>query len=395
MAETISLSNEWKRPPYSWLTFMLFWCALIVVSGAYVTTPLLHVFESEFQVSKTMSAWTSSSFSFFYAIGFLLFGPLSDRIGRKTVILIGLLSLAITTPLIGLSTSFSVLVILRGLQGFVASTFAPSALAYVFDVFPSNRLITTIGFISFGYVTSGIFGQVLADLLYQWASWKTVFFLFGFLYFMTFIAASIYFPTPAKSGEKEGIRYYVINSKKIFSERNFILIYFITITLLLTFMGMYTLLGDFFSHEPFQLNEKQILGVRALGIVGMIISPFAGKIVNKLGVLVTLRTGIGLSALGLFLLGGGNHILFLVGMSIVYVMGISITFPSIMVLIGELGGNIRALVNTYYAFILFIGAMLGPIIAISLLSIGTYFTTFLILSLLLVGSFLLSLKIKI
>jgi MFS transporter, YNFM family, putative membrane transport protein len=395
MAQAVTLPNEWKTAPYSWITLLLFWCALIVVSGAYVTTPLLHVFEAEFQVSKTMSAWTSSSFSFFYAIGFLVFGPLSDRIGRKTVIIIGLLSLAIITPLIGLSTSFWNLVILRGLQGFLASTFAPSALAYTFEVFPTNRLVTTIGFISFGYVTSGIFGQVLADMLYQWVGWQAVFFLFGILYLVTFVAAIHYFPTPAKTGGKEGLRYYVIHSKKIFSERNFVLIYFITITLLLTFMGMYTLLGDFLSNEPFSLNEKQILGIRALGIVGMIVSPFAGKIVNKLGVFVTLRVGIGLSALGLFLVGVGDQILFLIIMSIVYVTGISITFPSIMVLIGELGGEIRALVNTYYAFILFIGAMLGPIIAISLLAIGTYFTTFLLLSLLLVVSFLLSMKIKI
>ncbi|WP_010098244.1 hypothetical protein [Ornithinibacillus scapharcae] len=53
------------RVRYNLITFILFWCALIVVSGAYVTTPLFSVFESTFQISKTMSAWTSSSFSFF------------------------------------------------------------------------------------------------------------------------------------------------------------------------------------------------------------------------------------------------------------------------------------------------------------------------------------------
>jgi MFS transporter, YNFM family, putative membrane transport protein len=377
------------------ITFILFWCALIVVSSAYVTTPLFSVFENTFHVSKTMSAWTSSSFSFFYAVGFLLFGPLADRIGRKPVLLFGLASLSIVTPLIGLTNSIEGLIVLRGLQGFIASTFAPSALAYAFEVIPSRKLVTTIGFISFGYVTSGIVGQVLADVLYQWGSWEMVFYVFGVLYLITFVAGFFLLPTPDTPNHKEGIKFYLYHSKLIFKQRNFLLIYAITMMLLLTFMGMYTLLGSFLGGEAFNLNEKEILGIRAIGIIGMLVSPFVGKIVQKIGVLKTLRTGLILSAVGLFLIAVSYSIFFLSVMSIVYVFGISLIFPSIMVLIGELGGDRRALANAYYAFILFIGAMLGPIVAIMLLNISTYIVTFLILSLLLVLGFLLSIFLKI
>ena len=395
MAGVASLQQVSEKPSTALITFILFWCALIVVSSAYVTTPLFSVFERTFDISKTMSAWTSSSFSFFYAVGFLLFGPLADRIGRKPVILFGLVSLAVVTPLIGLMNSFGGLVALRGVQGFIASTFAPSALAYAFDVIPTKRLVTTIGFISFGYVTSGIIGQVLADVLYQWGSWEMVFYVFGVLYFITFLAVFFLLPTPSKPGHKEGIRFYLYHSKLIFRQRNFILIYFITITLLLTFMGMYTLLGSFLGGEPFYLNENEILGIRAIGIIGMLISPFVGKVVNKIGILTTLRIGLALSALGLLIIGIGNSILFLILMSILYVFGISLIFPAIMVLIGELGGERRALVNAYYALILFLGAMLGPIVAIYLLEIGSYFTTFLSLSFMLVIGFILAMFIKI
>ncbi|MEN2768805.1 MFS transporter [Ornithinibacillus xuwenensis] len=395
MMETVAVPNATKRFRYGVITFMLFWCALIVVSGAYVTTPLFGVFEDTFQVSKTMSAWTSSSFSFFYAVGFLLFGPLADRIGRKQIILLGLFSLTLVTIWIGMVSSFGSLIALRGLQGFVAATFAPSALAYAFEIFPKQKLVTTIGFISFGYVTSGIFGQVIADLIYQWANWEMVFLFLGGMYCITFVAVIFLLPNTAREQGKKGVRFYLYHSKLILKQRNFLLTYSITIMLLLTFMGMYTLLGSYLSGEPYNLSGEAILGIRALGIIGMVISPLTGRIVQRIGLLLTLRIGLGMAVLGLFLLGIGSHIVFLVLMSIIYVMGISMIFPAIMMVIGELGGERRALANAFYAFILFIGAMLGPIIAIWLLSIGSYRSTFFILSLLLVIGFVLSMFIQV
>lgn len=395
MAETVFMEQKAARVHHGWINFVLFWCALIVVSSAYVTTPLFSIFESTFDVSKTMSAWTSSSFSFFYAVGFLFFGSLADRIGRKQVIVFGMISLTIVTPLIAMASSFWSLVVLRGVQGFVASTFAPSALAYAFDVIPSKKIVTTIGFISFGYVTSGIFGQVLGDAFSQWGTWRMVFLFFGGLYFITFVTVLLLLPNPKKPGHKEGVSFYLYHSKLILKQRNFVFIYLITIMLLLTFMGMYTLLGSFLKGEPYYLNDREILGVRAIGIIGMLISPFVGRIVGKIGVLTTLRSGLLFATMGLLLLGIGSNIIFLIVMSIIYVFGISLIFPAIMVLIGELGGERRALANAFYAFILFIGAMLGPIVAISLLMFTTYFFTLLALSLLLVLALFFSIFIRV
>ncbi|MYL60793.1 MFS transporter, partial [Virgibacillus halodenitrificans] len=45
------------------ITSILFWCALIVVSSVYTTTPLIDVFSDYFSTTRTHAAWTSSSFS--------------------------------------------------------------------------------------------------------------------------------------------------------------------------------------------------------------------------------------------------------------------------------------------------------------------------------------------
>ncbi|MDI3410192.1 hypothetical protein QKW52_06325 [Bacillus sonorensis] len=85
-------------------------------------------------------------------------------------------------------------------------------------------------------------------------------------------------------------------------------------------------------------------------------------------------------------------------MSIVFVLGIAVATPSLISLIGQLGGEVRGLAVSIYTFILFIGASLGPIFTAVLLKTAAASLLFLVLSLVLcfsiVLSFLINMKSK-
>ncbi|WP_404451067.1 MFS transporter [Virgibacillus necropolis] len=383
MEKVVSADSDSKTPTYVIITSLLFWCALIVVSSVYIMTPLVGTLVSEFHVSQTMATWTSSIFSLFYGLGFLLFGPLSDRFGRKPIIVFGLCVLTVVTVFIGFTTEFYLLVILRGVQGLVSATFAPAALAYVFDVYPKERLVTTIGFISFGFLTAGIFGQVFAGVINQIFDWNTVFLFFGGMYFCTIIAVILILPSTKNHVTDVSVSNFLKQTMSIFTQKNFLLCYGITLMLLLTFIGMYTVFGDYLSGAIFNLSKKEILVVRAAGLIGMILSPFTGIFVKRYGLLLILKMGLALSVVGLLVLGFSHNLFIIVSMSVVYVAGISLTFPAIMTLIGELGGATRAIAASFYTFILFIGATVGPIVAITIMQTGSYVLTFGMLALLL------------
>ncbi len=382
------------EPNYPLITFLLFWCALIVVSSVYVTTPLIGVFAKEFQVTQTTAAWTGSIFSLFYAIGFLIWGPLADRYGRKQIIVFGLGVLSLVTFAVGFANHLLWLIILRGLQGFVSAAFAPAALAYVFDVYPKRKLVTTIGFTSFGFLTAGIFGQVVAGFIDQTFDWNFVFILFGGLYLVSLVAVAKILPLTKSEKTSINMAYYMVQVKKIFAQKNFRLCYVITIMLLLTFIGMYTTLGDYLSNAPFYLGDKEVLYVRAAGLAGMILSPFTGFLAKKFGLLLVLRVGLSISVGGLLMLGIDTNLPVIICMSVIYVAGISLTFPAIMTLIGEWSGNIRAIAASIYTFILFIGASLGPIVTSGLMQTGSFFITFVVLSLMLSGGLVASFFIR-
>lgn len=379
---------------YSLMTIILFWGGLVVVSSLYVTIPLVSVFADTFKVSSTQAAWTSSAFSFCYAIGFLFFGPISDCYGRKQIILIGLGVLTIVSPIIGLFDNLSWLIILRGIQGIAAATFGPAALSYAVEMFPTEKRVTTIGFISTGFLMSAIVGQVFSSLISQILSWNYVFYFLGGIYLITGLIIALFIPLGDVQQVKGSILTSFKQMPKVFAQKSLFLCYVITLTLLLSMVGMYSALGSYLSGPAFGLDSKDILYIRSVGILGMLLSPFTGSLVSKFGIQNVLRSGLSLAVLGLGIMGISSNLSFLIVMSVIFVSGISITVPTLISLVGQLGGATRGVSIALYTFILFIGASLGPMVTVGLLKTGSYLLTFEVLAVLLGVGLAISFLIK-
>ncbi len=93
-------------------------CGLFVRCQVFLPIPLVPIVSQAFDVSELSAAWVGSAYSFAYAVGFLVFGSLCDRYGRKKVLITGLLALIPLTLVTGASLSFPMLICLRTIQGF-------------------------------------------------------------------------------------------------------------------------------------------------------------------------------------------------------------------------------------------------------------------------------------
>ncbi|WP_047152880.1 MFS transporter [Aneurinibacillus tyrosinisolvens] len=393
MELTAKRGREATVTNYNLITIILIWCGFAVVSSLYVTIPMVSIFVKEFEITTAQAAWSSSAFSFTYATSFLFFGPLSDRYGRKQMMFWGLVALFIVSPLLAFVTDFSWLVALRAIQGIAAATFAPAVLAYIVEIYPAERRVTAIGFVSSGFLMSGIAGQVLSSWVSQNLGWPYVFSFLAGAYFLSSFLVGWLLPR----GERQEHISVVLALKQmgaILSRKSLLVCYFIAATLLLSFVGMYTALGSYLSQSPFDLSSSQILLVRAAGIFGMCLSPFVGHFVKKLGTKTVLQAGLVSSVLGLCIVGVSSSLALLIFMSVLFVAGISITVPALISLVGELAVESRGIAVSLYTFILFIGATLGPIITLCFLKTGSYTLTFESLSISLGIGFLFSFLIR-
>ena len=89
--------------------------------------PLLPMIRSDFALDYTQSGWVVSAFNLAYGIGQLPGGWLTDRIGPRLMITIGICGVALAGFFVGLSHTFMMMIIFLALMGFLGGGYHPAA----------------------------------------------------------------------------------------------------------------------------------------------------------------------------------------------------------------------------------------------------------------------------
>lgn len=139
--------------------------------------------------------------------GFLLLGGrLGDLLGRRKILLVGLVLFSSASLLAGLAGSAHVLIAARGLQGFGAALMAPSALSILAVTFTEgaerNRSLGIFGAVG---GTSASIGVITSGLLTDGPGWRWIFFINIPIGIALIFLAYRYLPRDAAH---DGVRHY-------------------------------------------------------------------------------------------------------------------------------------------------------------------------------------------
>ncbi len=369
-----------NRANYSLMTTILSWTGMVVMSSLYLTIPLISLFSDYFNISLSKAGFTSSVFSLGFALGCFFYGALSEKYGRKNVIVFGLFSLSVITLLLGLVNDFSFILLLRGLQGLAAATFSPVALAYTLEVFPNDRKVGAVGFISTGFLVAGIVGQVFSGYVSEHSHWHVIFYVLAVVYVMTALLVMWILPKGVIQNQTQNIWAPMKRMSIIFTNRNLIFSYIIAFVLLMSFVSMYIILGEYLTSTSFGMKSQNLIYIRFFGILGMIMSPFAGKLAKRFNVLFVLKMALSLSIIALTMMSFISTIPGLTIISILFVSGIALAVPSLVTLVSQLGWNMGGIAVSMYTVILFAGTSVAPIISVYFIQSGSFTVAFILLA---------------
>lgn len=174
------LIDNAKLSSFHWM--VLIWCLVIIIFDGYdlviygVALPLLM---KEWALTPVQAGWLASSALFGMMIGAMLFGTLSDKLGRKKTILICVLLFSGFTFLGAFASSPIVFALLRFIAGLGIGGVMPNVVALTTEYAPKRRRSTLVAMMFSGYAIGGMTSAMLGKLLVATYGWKIMFLIAG------------------------------------------------------------------------------------------------------------------------------------------------------------------------------------------------------------------------
>ncbi|SMC03481.1 Predicted arabinose efflux permease, MFS family [Sulfobacillus thermosulfidooxidans DSM 9293] len=152
------------------------WFTLFVIgTDLFVISPLLSLIARTIRISPAAAGWMVTIFAVIYVIAAPKIGALSDILGRRRIIVGGLLLFSTANFLTSIASSFILLLVSRAFAGLAAAAVTPSVYAIAGDTAPEGRRGSWLAIVGSGLLTALWIGAPVGTLLAQRWGWPSVF----------------------------------------------------------------------------------------------------------------------------------------------------------------------------------------------------------------------------
>lgn len=325
----------------------------------YAPQPLLPHLSKVFQKSPGQVSFlvTVSTLAVAFAAPFV--GTLSDRWGRKRIIVPATLLLALPTFLAASAGSFSQLVFWRLWQGvFTPGVFAVTV-TYINDEWKSGTGAAMAAYVS-GTVLGGFAGRSLAAVVAGHYPWQWAFIVLGLLNLLGGLAIWAWLPTE-KPREPEASEGLWLTMWHHLQNPQLLVTYVAGFCILFSLLGTFTYVNFYLAAPPFFLSTGALGLIFIVYLVGAALTPLAGRWIDRLGHRVSFAGAMFLSIAGCLLTLDRNLIAICIGLA-VFCTGIFIAQSSASSFIGTVAQNAKAAAVGLYVSFYYLGGSCGAAI---------------------------------
>src|SRR5512139_293377 len=146
-------------------TLILSFTLLVVMLGYGMIQPIIPFLITKMGASGSDLGILASVYAMMQLVCAPMWGTFSDRIGRKPVLLIGVLGYAIAMFIFGMATEFWMLFVARTFSGVLSSAVMPTSMAYLSDNLPEEDRSGAMGKLGAAVGMGVVIGPLLAGFL--------------------------------------------------------------------------------------------------------------------------------------------------------------------------------------------------------------------------------------
>ncbi len=316
---------------------IIFLVVFIDLLGFGMVIPILPYYAKSFGASATTLGWLMMCYSGMQFLFSPFWGSLSDRVGRRPIILISVFGIACSMLFLGFAQSLTWLFIGRIFAGFFGANIS-TASAYIADVTTAENRAKGMGMIGAAFGLGFLFGPALGGLLSEWSYGLVAYVAAGLAFFNFIFAIFALKEPPISQEERQKHRHRIDRKSWLMTLSNpktglAILLFFLVTT---AFAQLETTFA-FLLLQRFGLDARhagEILALMALVMV-FIQGGAIGKLVKFLGEMRLVVIGTALMAISLSIASISFTLFAFVTALLFQALGFAITNPSLSSLVSR------------------------------------------------------------
>ncbi|SDB66375.1 MFS transporter, YNFM family, putative membrane transport protein [Pseudomonas sp. NFACC23-1] len=302
VAELKDIYIEKGTPMFMRTVLALFSGGFATFALLYCVQPMMPLLSTEFSINAAQSSLILSVATGLLAIGLLITGPISDRIGRKPVMVAALFAASLCTIASAMMPTWHGVLLLRALVGLSLSGLAAVAMTYLSEEIHPKHIGLAMGLYIAGNAIGGMCGRLITGVLIDFVSWHTAMLVIGGL---ALIAAAVFWRILPES---RNFRPRSLHPRSLldgfimhFRDAGLPLLFLEAFVLMGAFVTLFNYIGYRLLAEPYHLDQAFVGLLSVVYLSGIYSSAKVGALADKLGRRKMLWATIALMLAGLML----------------------------------------------------------------------------------------------
>jgi YNFM family putative membrane transporter len=352
------MSNPSPAPAYRRTNRALFFGGFSCFALLYCVQPLMPLLAHEFALTPAQSSLSLSISTAALALSLLFSSLISDRWGRKTIMVVALMVSGLMTVLSAFAQNYVQLLVVRTLLGLALGGMPAVAMAYLSEEIDAESLGVSMGLYISGNAFGGMIGRMLASLLSDFLSWRVALGVMGVAGLLAAWEFWRSLPVSRNFRRSSGGMAALLHGLRLhFGDGGLPWLFALAFLLMGCFVSAYNFIGFRLLGASFGLRQSIVGTISLLYLLGIFSSVWAGRRADRLGRRHVLWTTMAAMLAGLLLTLSNNLVLIVAGMAL-YTFSFFASHSIASSWIGRRARTQQALASALYLFFYYLGSSL-------------------------------------